>query len=305
MFSSKGFIKALAATSAASGRACKRLIGDWLSVTRFPRVLFIGCLGLTLSFAMRAHAELSEIDIQVKQTAVNNGPPGGYTEEIDVHGSDIQSISVTPPAGGAAVTMTPDSFDVGRWSNNNVTNYPTMAAVLSDYPVGDYTFSIRYLSGALDTKTLTFDATEPDEFPKVSSPAPGATDVQYAPAPTFVWNPVSHGSGFGCDLSQANGQKVADAHPLPIGNTSWAPSIDLQSATSYYFDLSLAQLGSTGFAGIDQTTDQGDSFQYFGIVMHTDTIDITTAAPEPAALALLAVAGFPCCLWWWRKRRAM
>jgi hypothetical protein len=268
-------------------------------------VLSAACLGLTVGFANRAGADISEIDMMAQQVARNGGAPGDYTQEISVHGSGIDGISVTPPTGGVAVTMTADPYDANRWSNHNSASYATLAAVLADYPVGDYAFTIHYANGTSDSKTLLFDASDPTGFPQITSPTPNAVNVPYAsPGPTFTWTQVPDGSGwgFGCDLNQVNGSQVASAHPLPITSVSWAPGVSLQPQTQYEFALSLAQLGT---ANMTETTNGGNDFQYFGVVLHTSAVDFTTVVPEPATLWLLIVGGLSwlCCRWRQRKER--
>lgn len=204
-----------------------------------------------------------------------------YICEINVEGSGLTAVSMTPP-GGSPINLSEDEPGSGYDFDFNSGYYADLASLRTDYGDGGYVFSFN---GGADTVTLNYQMpTAPTGYMEFTQPTHNETGV--ALDVNVTWNScASYGDALGVWVG-TDLQDQGEA-PLDIGDTSWNPPADLLAGKWYDLDGSVYEV--QGDAPDDTaSTNGGDPFTYYGLHEYLNMIEFQTT-PEPATLGLLGV----------------
>ncbi|RIL05145.1 MAG: hypothetical protein DCC71_11420 [Proteobacteria bacterium] len=139
------------------------------------------CAALASSARAQPVAPVSLVTILATANAA------GWAFDAELAGSDaVTSATLTPPGGGAfALPCTAAGPSAVRCDFSDPAEpeppYPSLAALLADYPPGDWTLTVNGTLGA----TIPFDPVAPDGVAQIVSPASGATGVSPTPSVSY------------------------------------------------------------------------------------------------------------------------
>jgi len=237
--------------------------------------------------------DIEEILINTAEDYLNGAAPPYdpyWMEELAVVGTDIASVTVTPP-GKPPLSLV---FDGEGWELFGNNQYATLAALRADYPVGDYLFSFN---GGADSVTVSYDPTAPSGIVDLSS-IHGRADVPWQ-TPTFSW-PAYAGTGNALDMclfDPVAGSDLYEPPPVDIGETSWTLPGDL--APSHAYELEVSVYAVQGGEPATLETVGGDDFTYYPVFENINIAEFSTV-PEPATVALMGLGAVGLAL---RRRR--
>ncbi len=247
--------------------------------------------GLVVPSAADAALDIEAIFIDTAEDYLDGAAPPWdryWMEELEVVGTDITSVTVTPP-GKDPVAL---EFDGEGWELEGSVQYGTLAALRADYPVGDYVFSFN---GGADSVTVPYNPTAPSGIVDLSS-IHGRTDVPWQ-TPTLSW-PAYAGTGDTLrmllfDPAVAGFDLYENDPPVDIGETSWTLPGDLAPSHAYELEVSV-------FAGSPTTllTVESDEFIYYPVFENINIAEFST--PEPATIAFVVLGAVGLVL---RRRR--
>ena len=246
--------------------------------------------GLVVPSVADAELDIEEIFIDTVVDYLNGAAPSWdrYWLEIEVVGTDIASVTMTPP-GKPSVAL---GFDGEDWGLN--VQYATLGALRTDYPVGDYLFSF---TGSDDSVTVPYNPTAPIGTVDLSS-IHGRTDVPWQ-TPTFSW-PAYAGTGDALGMWLVDPGVGSDLYerppPVDIGETSWTLPGDLDPNKDYDLEVSV-HIVEGGSPALLETVGH-DEFTYYPVFSNANIAEFST--PEPATLALMGLGAVGLVL---RRRR--
>ena len=245
-------------------------------------VLVVGLMVPSVANATGTNGlDIEEIVINTAEDYLNGAAPPYdryWMEDLAVFGTDITSVTVTPP-GKSPVALV---FDGEDWGLFGSVQYATLAALRADYPVGDYLFSFN---GGADSVTVSYNPTAPSGIVDLSS-LHGRTDVPWQ-TPTFTW-PAYGGTGDILDMwlvHPGTGSDLYESGPIDIGETSWTLPGDLAPSEAYELEVSIHAVQG-GMPSMLQTVG-ADGFTYYPVFENINIVAFST--PEPVTLALLGL----------------
>jgi len=235
--------------------------------------------GLVVPSVADAELHIEEIFIDTVVDYLNGAAPSWdrYWIEIEVIGTDIASVTMTPP-GKPSVAL---GFDGEDWGLN--VQYATLGALRTDYPVGDYLFSF---TGSDDSVTVPYDPTAPSGIVDLSS-IHGRTDVPWQ-TPTFGWPAyVGTGDALGMNLVDPGvGDDLYENAPVDIGETSWTLPGDLAPSQAYELEVSVFVIEG-GWPPATLKTVGEHEFTYYPLFSNANIVEFST--PEPATVVLMGL----------------
>ncbi len=189
--------------------------------------------------------------------------------------TDVNAVTVTPPApANSPISLVKWGLSMWSWENEDLYEYSSLSGLRSNFPLGDYTFSFN---NGEDSITLTHNPSEPTNYPEIIEPNHNANDVPRDV--TIKWQScVGDGDGLRLHLWDETDFEMVEIYKYPyldIEKTSWTlPILDM----GHLYELEILLFdGISGQPSIKQT-DQGDSFDYFDLFGHINTIEFTTSS---------------------------
>lgn len=182
-------------------------------------------------------------------TTLNGISSSGFTLSADplaanvcsTAGSTSTSITLTRASAGGAVTLAATNLPVGATASFNpnpltgaATSSTLMISNLAAVAAGNYPITVTgtEASNTAQTSFALTVATAPPTAPTLTSPANGATDV--GSRPTFTWQAVAQASSYLVEVATDAAFSTIVTSGT-VSNTSFTPSIDLDSNTTYYW----------------------------------------------------------------------
>jgi len=245
-----------------------------------------------------ASARAFEVELVSLSTFENrtNGAAEGFTFEVEVRGSDLVSVTATPP-GGAPISVPAIGADEFLFSS---AQYATLEALAGDFPEGAYAFTIAG-NGASISGTLGYARSPTQGFVAIDAPE---NHAQVGAFPTFtVTNACTNCVLFVSEIEDVatQGVNVSRATPFgfplpPLSTPSVLTLSDLSEGTALPQGLPLGsyEFRATGVRGTllsDQSL-AGDSsgvrFSYASGNEASNRIEFTVPEPASAGLGLAA-----------------
>jgi len=201
-----------------------------------------------------------------------------YICEINVEGSGLTGVSMTPPGAGSPISLSED--EPGFYEFNS-SYYADLTSLRAEYNDGGYVFSFN---GGADTVTLNYQMpTAPTGYMDFTQPTHNETGV--ALDVLITWDSCA-GDGDALGVWVDTDLQDQGEAPLDIGDTSWNPPADLLAGKWYDLEGSVYEV--QGDAPLGTETDKLDEFTYYGLHEWLNIIEFQTT-PEPATLALLGL----------------
>lgn len=204
-----------------------------------------------------------------------------------VTGTELGQATVTPEGGSAVVLSC--SGGVSCTTTQVLASQAALDALLPT-TAKSYTVTLTGLAGAPPpTVTDTFSFARPSvPSPAISAPVHDSTTV----TPGLVEVLFTACPGTSCSLdslaSLLEGTTLLEGALLPVGETSWEPATELETATLYTVQLTHQTGGMLNLTadGVGGGTDD-DAYVLTFSVQHSDRVSFTTADPPTGSVCIL------------------